>query len=73
MFTGRLDRHENNNFREFKSMAQRELGTQCRLKMTAFIISETNFKLFLVVKGLLLRVLPPFVYLLSRIMVDRFK
>lgn len=49
-------------------MARRELGTQSRLKMTAFIFSETYFKLFLVVDGLIRRVLSPFVYLLSRIM-----
>lgn len=49
-------------------MARRELGTQSRLKMTAFIVSETYFKLFLVVDGLIRRVLSPFVYLLSRIM-----
>ena len=65
--------HGNNHFRELKSMARRELRPQCRLKMTAFIVSETYLKLFLVVDGLLLCALPHFVYLLLRIMGDRFK
>ena len=47
-------------------MVRREEGTQRRLNMTAFIISETCFISLLVVDGLFFCVLPP--YLLSRIM-----